>query len=733
MKSQSILITASAVCLATLAACGGSDNQPESANLTEFVDPYIGTGAHGHVFLGANVPFGMVQLGPTAITQAWDFTSGYHHSDSTIIGFSHTHLSGTGVGDLFDITVMPVVGDVNYARGVNGDYSSGLWSYGTRSAETVRPGYYSVPLERYGILAELTTTSRAGMQRYTFPATDSAAVVFDLAHGGCWDRPTDIAITAVNDSLITGHRFSSGWADDQKVYFAAEFSEPFDSMSLHGAGDSYARFDFAPADSARAVLVKVGISPTSAEAALANLKAEIPGWDFDAVASAADAAWNKELAKIRIESADTAELRKFYTALYHTMFFPAEFNDAGAAPSYHLYSLWDTYRAAMPLLSIVEPERSAEMVNTMLDIHDTQGRLPVWHLWGNETDCMVGNPGIIPVADAVVKNFAGVDKKRALKAMVETANDTARGGGLRQAYGYIPCDLFNEAVAYDLEYAIADAAIANAATALGDTATAAEFTRRSQSYRKLFDSSTGFLRGKDSKGNWRTPFDPFSTTHRVDDYCEGTAWQYAWLVPQDITGLMEQFGSREAMLAKLDSLFTVPSVLNGDASPDITGLIGQYAHGNEPGHHTPYIYTMLGKPDKTAELVARISDEMYTDLPDGLCGNEDAGQMSAWFVLSSLGFYPVEPAAARYWIGTPRFSRAEVAVPGGTFTVVAENFAPGNIYVAGATLNGKPLDRSYITHDEIMAGGTLTFTMAATPAGDKTDNGNCDRTEISRH
>lgn len=503
-------------CLLTLAACSGSgDRTPD--NLTGFVDPLIGTGDHGHVFVGANVPFGMVQLGPTSIPQAWDWTSGYHDSDSSIIGFSHTHLSGTGIGDLFDITVMPVTGNVRYARGNHADPASGLWSYGVRSRQVVRPGYYSIPLERYGINAELTATTRGGMHRYRFPASDSAAIVFDLRNGGCWDSPTSTEIIADGPRTISGHRHSTGWSADQKVFFAAEFSEPFDSLTLHGPGGMYGRLNFHPSDTARTILVKVALSPTSVKAAKANLAAELPGWDFDSVAAAANDTWNRNLAAITVESTDTAELTKLYTSLYHSLFFPATFSDVDSLPAYTIYSLWDTYRAEMPLLSIIQPERYPEIINSMLDIHDRQGRLPVWHLWGSETDCMVGNPGIIPVADAVTKKIPGVDPGRAMAAAVATANDTTRGGSLRQAYGYIPVDLFNEAVAYDMEYAIADAAIANAAAAIGDTAVAAEFTARSHSYRNYYDPSTGFIRGKDSKGEWRTPFDPYSTTHRVDE------------------------------------------------------------------------------------------------------------------------------------------------------------------------------------------------------------------------
>lgn len=705
MKPLTSALIASTLCI----ACS---EQPHSeSDLTHFVDPLIGTADHGHVFVGANVPFGMVQLGPTSIPQAWDWTSGYHDSDSSIIGFSHTHLSGTGIGDLFDITVMPVIGNVTYARGHSADTTSGLWSYGVRSQQIVTPGYYSVPLKRYGINVELTATCRAGMHRYSFPATDSAAIIFDLQNGGCWDRPTSVEITAQTDTTITGHRFSTGWSNDQKVFFAAQFSQPFDSLTLHGAGNMYGRLHFPPSATPRTILVKVALSPTSVEAAMANLQAEIPSWDFDSVATAAKRQWNDNLSGIIVETTDTAELTKFYTALYHSYFFPTTFCDVDSAPSFTIFSLWDTYRAQMPLLSITQPNLYPQIINSMLDIYDTQGRLPVWHLWGCETDCMVGNPGIIPVSDAIVKHISGIDPRRALKAAIATATDTIRGGGLRDKYGYIPCNLFNEAVAYDMEYAIADAAIAAAATAVGDTAAAGKFSKRSHSYRTFYDSSTGFIRGRDDKGNMRTPFDPYSTTHRVDDYCEGNAWQYSWLAPHDIDGLIELRGSKDATIAALDSLFTADTKLTGDASPDITGLIGQYVHGNEPSHHIPYFYTMLGQPRKAAEIIKRILDTLYTTQPDGLCGNEDAGQMSAWYIFSALGFYPVEPASARYWFGTPRFPKATIRVPGGNFTIIAKGLSSTAIHIKSATINGNALSAPYITHKQITDGGTLVLEM----------------------
>ena len=696
-------------------------------NLTRYVDPRIGTGGHGHVFVGANVPFGLVQLGPTSIPQAWDWTSGYHESDSTVIGFSHTHLSGTGIGDLFDVTVMPVVGEVTCARGTEEDPASGLWSYADRTKEVVRPGYYSVPLVRYGITAEMTATSRVGFHRYTFPAADDAAVIFDLENGGCWDKATETHIEPSGDSRLVGWRYSSGWAKDQRVWFVAEFSRPF--TSFEQVGEHYARVNFATAEGEQ-LMLKVALSPVSIEGAEANLAAELPGWDFDATAAAADAAWNAQLAKVKVTTQDEVAKRIFYTGLYHTMVAPSEFCDVngdyrgadGAVhhnpghTTYTTFSLWDTYRAAMPLMTILHPDRMPDIVNTMLAIADEQGRLPVWHLWGNETDCMVGNPGIPVVADAIVKGIGGFDRERAFEAIRRTAMNPDRGNGLRMKYGYIPCDLFNEAVAYDMEYALADGAAARAAEALGREEDARYFTERSHSYRNYFDPSTGFMRGRDSRRGWRTPFNPFASTHRADDYCEGNAWQYTWLAPHDVAGLESCFGSRARMLGKLDSLFTVSSVIEGaETSPDISGLIGQYAHGNEPSHHILYLYTMLGQPWKTAEKVREVLTTLYHDRPDGLSGNEDVGQMSAWYVLSSLGMYEVEPAGGRYWFGSPLFDRAEIAVPGGTFTIVAENNSSENKYIRRVWLNGRPYTKSWIGHEEVMAGGELRFEMDDEP------------------
>lgn len=721
MKKLQALAGAAFAAVVCISACSsGSD-----ASLTDYVDPRIGSGGHGHVFVGANVPFGLVQAGPTSVTEGWDWCSGYHESDSTVIGFSQTHLSGTGCGDLLDVNIMPVVGrDLTYARGRVDSIGSGIWSYADRSREIARPGYYSVPLTRYDVLAEMTATSRVGFYRFTFPESGEAGIVIDLQNGGGWRNPEDITMRAVSDTRIVGHRHSAGWANNQKLYFAIDFSRPF--TELVEVGENYGRVDF-DTKAGETILVKVAVSPVSEEGAQANLVAELQGWDFDATAAMAQKLWNDELNKIKIKGGTEDERKIFYTAMYHTMIAPSEFcdvnNDTRAADgtvkrdmpykSYTTYSLWDTYRAAMPLLSITHPDRYADMVNCMTDICEAQGRLPIWHLWGCETYCMVGSPGLPVVADAIVKDIPGVDKERAYKALLTTAMDSIRGNDLRMAHGYIPFDLFaRESVAYDMELALADWAVAQAALCMGDTANHSYFMQRSLSYRNYFDPSTGFMRGKDSKGNMREPFNEFDTSHRVNDYCEGNAWQYTWLVPHDVEGLRDLFGSDERMIAKLDSLFVTESKLEGeDVSPDVSGLIGQYAHGNEPGHHTVYLYTMLGYPERTADLVRYILANMYSTERDGLAGNEDVGQMSAWYMLSAMGLYEVEPGSGRYYFGSPLFDEVDITVPGGTFRIIAENNSATNKYIKSASLNGQQLYNRFINYEDIMQGGELRFMM----------------------
>lgn len=719
MKRYTAIITS--LLLISMAACSNKEK-----NLTQYVDPLIGSGGHGHVFVGASVPFGMVQLGPTSINQAWDWCSGYHDSEATVIGFSHTHLSGTGIGDLFDITVMPVTGNVTYARGTIDNQDSGMWSPADRTHEVAKPGYYSVPLTRYGIKAEVTATARVGLHRYTFPKTDDAAIVIDLQNGGCWDSTTETFMQAESNNRIVGYRYSKGWARNQRVYFVAEFEKPFTDFELKGETGMYGRASFSTSDNEE-ILLKVAISPVSIEGARLAIQSELPDWDFDKTCHSATIAWEKELSRIEING-DEELKRIFYTAMYHSMIAPMLFSDVNGdyrgaddkvynsdKPRYTCFSLWDTYRAKQPLMTIIQPEKAGEFVATMVDICDKQGDLPVWHLWGNETDCMVGDPGIPVVADAIVKNIGGFDYESAFAAIKKTAENGERGKEFRQKYGYIPCNLFNEAVAYDMEYAIADGAAANAAKVLGKKADYEYFTRMSQSYRKYFDKESGFIRGVDDKGEFRTPFNPYFSTHRADDYCEGNAWQYTWLVPQDFEGYMALHGGKERCLARLDSLFLAPSTIEGDPSPDISGMIGQFAHGNEPSHHILYLYAMMGEPQKTAKLVREVMTTQYRNDHDGLSGNEDMGQMSAWYIMSALGFYQVEPAGARYWFGSPVVESATLTVKGGAFTIETINNSSTNIYIKSITLNGKAYDLPYIEHSDIAKGGKLVIEMCDTP------------------
>lgn len=722
-----------------LASCGSSQKGQEMEDLTQFVDPRIGTGGHGHVFYGANVPYGFIQLGPTSIPQSWDWVSGYHVSDSTVIGFPHTHLSGTGIGDLHDINVMPVVGEVTYSRGDASSYETGLWSYSDRSKEVVTPGYYRTHLSRYNVDVELTATKRVGFHKYTFLGNESPAIVFDMVNGGCWDKTTEAVIRVVNDSTVSGYRYSKGWADDQRVFFRAEFSRKFDNVefivndsvkegNMAKGAQLFARVNFA-AGNKEPVYMKVALSPTSEEGAQLNMQTELSGWDFEKTIADAKAAWNKELNKVKVYTTDEASKKIFYTSLYHTLFAPSEFCDVngdyyGADKQMHkgegfvnytTFSLWDTYRAAQPLMTILHPEKMSDIINTMLHIHQQQGKLPVWHLMGCETNCMVGNPGVPVVADAILKDIKGFDTELAFKALKESSMLPERGMEHRIEYGFIPADKMTEAIAYDMEYAIADWAVAQAAQKLGKQEDYEYFLKRSKSYKNYFDASTGFMRGKMLDGSWRTPFSPYASSHREDDYCEGNAWQYTWLVPHDVEGLVECFGSKEAFVNKLDSLFLANGDMGEASSPDISGLIGQYAHGNEPSHHTVYLYTLVGQPWKTADRIKEILHTMYTDQPDGLSGNEDVGQMSAWYILSSFGFYQVEPAGGKFVFGYPNFDKVEITVPAGKFVIERENKGQQNNYIQGIVLNGTEYKKPWIEYADIMKGGELKFLMGDEP------------------
>lgn len=733
-----------ACCCSAISASGQQASRtgaPTAQNLTQFVDPYIGSSFHGHVFVGANVPFGAVQLGPTNRSEGWDWCSGYHYSDSTIIGFAHTHLSGTGIGDLGDILMMPATGTVKPKKGNVPHYNSGYYSLFSHKNESVRPGYYSVLLDRYNIKAELTASERVGFHQYTFPAADSAQIIIDLREGIGWDLATQTSLQKINDTTLAGYRYSKGWAPDQRIYFTAVFSKPFKSLLLYEdtvlqqgtslEGKFVKGMAFFSVKGGEKILVKVGISPVSIENAAQNIRAEIPHWNFNSVVAAADASWNKELNKVQITSNDVARKRTFYTALYHTMIAPSIFNDSNSdyrgtdkkvyqkAPFTNLttFSLWDTYRGAHPLFTLLQTERVNDMINSMLAIYQQQGKLPVWHLMGNETNTMPGNSSVQVVADAYLKGFRGFDTALAYEAVKATQMQDERGMKWIKQLGYIPADSMVESVAMGLEYAISDWSIAQMAKKMGKKEDYAYFLKRGKGYQNYFDEQTRFMRGRLSQNQWRTPFSPFESRHREDDFSEGNAWQYTWLVPQDVEGLITLMAGERAFINKLDSLFTIQGDMGKEASSDITGLIGQYAHGNEPSHHITYMYAYAGQPWKTADKVRYILDSLYSDKPDGLSGNEDVGQMSAWYIFSALGFYPANPANGLYVFGSPVVDGATLQLGGGkTFSVQVKNNSAKNKYIQNITLNGKKYTRSYIAHADLMKGGTMIIEMGSTPS-----------------
>ncbi|MCD8313402.1 MAG: GH92 family glycosyl hydrolase, partial [Bacteroidales bacterium] len=733
------LLTITLAALA-IASCATNTSTPPTA----WVDPLIGAGGHGHVFVGANVPHGMVQLGPTQPTRGWDWCSGYHYSDTIVLGFSHTRLSGTGIGELGDVLLMPYDPATPVMIEERGRVYAGL----DHSLETVRPGYYSLDMPDYGVRAELTATERVGLHRYTF-SSRQAGLVVDLLNGVGWDRATDTGFTVIDSTHVTGWRRSTGWAKDHIYYFAAEFSSPFTEAALpdgvgklkvmdrHPQGPRPKGFPpKLPENSLHNLTfnlgednvleVKVALSPVSEENAVKNL-GETPSWDFDATAQTATRKWDEELSRIEIDPLNDTVGRIFYTALYHFSFAPYIFSDPDGSyrgadgqihqsdtPIYTVFSLWDTYRAAMPLMTVIDPELAAATGQTFLKIYHEQGKLPVWHLCGNETDCMVGNPGVIVTGDLVLKGLIPESQREeAYEAMVTSAMLDERGQELIKKYGFIPFDKSAEpeTVAKGMEFAIADEAVSRVAKLMDDGQNELYFAKRGRAYSKYFDTKTNFVRGRASDGSWRKEFDPIRPVDGKSDFTEGNAWQYTWLAPHDVRKLTELFGTEEAFIGKLDSLF----VVEGDMGPgfsDVTGLIGQYAHGNEPSHHIAYLYSYVGRQWRTAELVRKILGELYRDDPDGLCGNEDVGQMSAWYILSALGLYQVDPIGGDFLIGSPVVRSATIRLPEGrTFRIVAKDNSDENIYVQSARLNGKPLDRSHISYAEIMAGGTLELQM----------------------
>jgi len=746
----------------------------QTADYTHFVNPFIGTGGHGHTFPGATMPFGMVQLSPDTRTDNWDGSSGYHYSDDIIYGFSHTHLSGTGIPDYCDILFMPQIGAVKFADTKTGSGGSKF----LHTNEHAEPGYYSVRLDDGNILTELTASTRVGLHRYTFPRSDSGGnVLVDLR----WrDNVLDSELRVVGDRRVEGYRRSSSWAKDQVIYFVAEFSRPFDfplignGEAITAAGGKGKRprgvLHFGTSKDQQ-VSVKVALSPVSIEGARKNLAAELPGWDFDKVRAEAKAAWNKELSKIEVSGGTDAQMTTFYTALYHTMIQPNIFQDVDGnyrghdgkihnitednrrdaeprrqtnpkskvqnpkSDQYTVFSLWDTFRAAHPLYTIIDQKRTADFINTFIRIYEQGGRLPVWELAGNETDCMIGYHAVSVIADAMAKGIKGFDYEKAYAAAKHSAELDHFGLAAYKRRGYISMEDENESVSKTLEYAYDDWCIAQMAAIMGRryeawllttnkmlasgeperlyAADYQKYSARAHYFENLFDPATSFMRPK-KNGGFVSPFAPNEVTF---NFTEGNSWVYSFFVPQDISRLMELQGGQEKFSAKLDELFTTTDKLAGREQPDITGLIGQYAHGNEPSHHIAYLYDYAGQPWKTQKIVRKIVDEFYKPEPDGLIGNEDCGQMSAWYIMSASGIYEVTPGSAVYVFGTPLFPEMTYRLENGKiFTIRAKNVSDKNIYIRDAKLNGAPYKKAFITHEDIMKGGVLEFQMTSEPA-----------------
>ena len=697
--------------------------QSDSIDLTRYVNPFIGTGGHGHTFPGASLPFGMVQLSPDTRLTGWDGCSGYHYSDSAIYGFSHTHLSGTGISDYGDILFMPAL-SIPLASSTN-QYSTSF----SHADEKASAGFYSVKLANK-ILVELTTTARVGFHRYTFPDQSSTGnILLDLKHR---DKVLDSYLHVVDKTHIEGFRRSTGWAKNQIVYFAAEFSKPFESfetskpgeqgMELHGV-DIKTVFKFSQPGT---VLLKVGISSVSIDGARRNLETEINHWDFDKVKADAAAAWNRELNKIQISGGDELQRTTFYTALYHSMLTPNLFSDvdgnylgrdfkihkAVGFDNYSVFSLWDTFRAAHPLYTIIDRKRTSDFINTLLVQYQQGGRLPVWELAANETDTMIGYHSVSVISDALAKGLTGFDRELAFQAMKHSAELRRDGLGSYIDHGYIDMEDERESVSKTLEYAYDDWCIAMVSKSLGHMDDYTRFIKRAQSYKNVFDRESGFVRPR-TNGGWLMPFDPREVNR---NFTEANSWQYSFFVPQDISGLIELMGGKSQFILKLDGLFSAESKTTGREQADITGLIGQYAHGNEPSHHISYLYDYARQPWKTQYRVRQIMDEFYKPSPDGLIGNEDCGQMSAWYVLSAAGFYPVTPGSTVYAIGSPLFPELSFKLENGkSFVIKAKDVSSRNFYIQSAKLNGKPYHRSFLLHDDLMGGGELVFDMGDKP------------------
>ena len=701
----------------------------DAQKLTSFVDPFLGTGGHGHVYPGATIPFGMVQLSPDNGEEGWDWCSGYHYSSNTIAGFSHTHLSGTGIGDWCDISILPMT-DTSTIRK---DKSKFPFSHKNESA---KPGYYQVQLDNK-IKCELTANKRTGFHRYSYP-TNIGWLLLDMGFQINWDKTTSGSLKILNDSTIIGYRFSTGWAKGQKVYFAARFNHGFQSVTI--VNDSVRNGNTAIGNKLKAAVkfttaspleVRVSISSVSEENALLELNVSNAA-TFDATAKSAESLWEKELQKIKINTNDKALATKFYTSLYRTCLAPVVHSDASGAyqthdnlqkkfikgkEKYTVFSQWDVFRALNPLFTITQTDRLPDMINSMLQLYEDNGLLPVWDLSTWEANTMTGYHSIPIIADAILKDIKGFDYNLAYEAMKKSAYQKIRGTPAYIQYGYVPQDKHGWSVTMTLEYAFDDWCIAQVAKKLNQISDYNLFMQRAQSYKVLFDSSTGFMRAKDSNGKFIEPFDPLLSEHGFDgQYIEGTAWQHSFFVPHDVEGLAKLYGGKENLVKKLDDLFMAPSELHGEnTSADVSGLIGQYAHGNEPSHHIIYMYTALGHPQKTAKWVKVVTDSMYKTGPDGLTGNDDCGQMSAWYIWSALGMYPMNPSAGQYVFGLPLIKNASITLPNKKIltiqTIENKSTKFSEKYVSSVYLNNRKLTNGFITHQEILEGGILKFIL----------------------
>jgi predicted alpha-1,2-mannosidase len=711
-------------------SCSTAKQDTPQTDYTQYVDPFIGAADNGHTFPGACRPFGMIQTSPVTGAVGWRYCSEYMYADSIIWGFTQTHLNGTGCMDLGDILVMPFTGERHRTWDA---YRSSF----SKTSENATPGYYTVILDQAKVKAELTATTHAALHRYTYEQADSASILIDLQHGPAWNEKqyhsqvNSCEVNWENDSTLTGHVNNKVWVD-QDYYFVMQFSRPvIDHFELPMAETEkgkrlVASFNIQPGEE---VLMKVALSTTGVEGAKANMAAEVPGWDFEGIRTAAKADWNSYLSRIEVEGTDE-EKTNFYTSFYHALIQPNEISDVdgryrNAADSvvnatggkfYSTFSLWDTYRAAHPFYTLMVSERVDGFINSLVDQAEVQGYLPIWGLWGKENFCMVANHGVSVVAEAYAKGFRGFDAERAFNAIKQTqtvSHPLKSNWENYMKYGYFPTDLTEaESVSSTLESVYDDYAAADMAKRMGKTEDAAYFARRADFYKNLFDSSTQFMRPKKSDGTWKSPFNPSQIGHAESvggDYTEGNAWQYTWHVQHDVPGLIALFGGEEPFLNKLDSLFTLKLETT---QADVTGLIGQYAHGNEPSHHVTYLYALAGRPERTQELIREIFDTQYSPKPNGLCGNDDCGQMSAWYMFSAMGFYPVNPVSGEYVFGAPQLPEFVLHLADGkTFTIKAEGLSEANKYVKSITLNGEPYTKNFISHADIVKGGTLVYQM----------------------